>query len=342
MQINNASGSVTWQSPSNIAIVKYWGKYGRQLPKNPSVSMTLSAANTTTTLRWVKGTGKLNAFKLDGKDNMAFASRIEKYLGAISDHLPFIPALDFEIETSNTFPHGAGIASSASGMSALALCLVSCGEQIGAIKGTAALQSRLSRLGSGSACRSVAGPWMMWGTSRAFEGSTEDYAIKVAEVHPVFQTMKDAILIVSDGEKSVSSSAGHSLMETNPHANQRFANAMANTVRLEQVLRTGDLDEFIRISEAEALELHALMMTSEPSYILMKPGSLAVIEKLRAFRAETQIPVCFTLDAGPNVHVLYPEADAEKVNAFISEELAAHCVNNMVLYDQAGLGAKMQ
>jgi diphosphomevalonate decarboxylase len=333
------SASVTWESPSNIAIVKYWGKYGRQLPKNPSVSMTLSAAKTRTTLKWRKGTGALSSFLLSGQENVQFASRVGKFISSISDELPFIREVDFEIETENTFPHSAGIASSASGMSALAIALVSAGQRMGALdQFDLNLVSRLSRLGSGSACRSVNGPWMVWGNSKAFPGSNDDFAVKAEHVHEVFEQMHDAILIVSEGEKPVSSSAGHGLMETNPHAGQRFANAYANCVRLERILRSGDLPEFVRIAEAEALELHALMMTSEPSFILMKPATLEIIEKLRAFRTDTGIQVCFTLDAGPNVHVLYPNADKDKVEDFIKDELVSNCVGGRVLWDMAGEG----
>ena len=96
----------------------------------------------------------------------------------------------------------------------------------------------------------------------------------------------------------------------------------------------------INITESEALQLHALMMCSNPSYILMKPNTLRIIEAIRSFRNETQIPLCFTLDAGPNVHLLYPESEAEKVEQFIKDELASYCTDGRWIADHVGDGPK--
>jgi diphosphomevalonate decarboxylase len=147
-------------------------------------------------------------------------------------------------------------------------------------------------------------------------------------------------LIVSGETKSVSSRAGHGLMEGNPYATARYAQANENIKNLLSALKSGDLDTFINITESEALQLHALMMCSNPSFILMKPNTLRIIEEVRNFRNETHIPLCFTLDAGPNVHLLYPESEAEKVEHFIKDNLAAYCVDNKWIADRVGDGPK--
>ncbi|MCB9257366.1 MAG: diphosphomevalonate decarboxylase [Chitinophagales bacterium] len=339
------AGEISWQSPSNIALVKYWGKYGRQLPSNPSVSFTLKNAHTKMRMKYKEGSGQVILF-FEGERNTSFEARIAKFIDSIKDVYPFLQAIDLEIHSSNSFPHSAGIASSASAMSALCLCLcsiernhfASLTEQADFLKKS----SYLSRLASGSACRSVYPKLGQWGYHEAIVSSTDLYAIDVSErVDRIFHSFKNSILIASAKEKSVSSSAGHQLMENNPFAEVRFKQANKNLADLMQAMKTGDLNEFIRIVEEEALTLHALMMTSNPSYILMKANSLVLIEKVRAFRGQTKLPLCFTLDAGPNLHLLYPASIQEEVQVFIQSELKQHCENGMIIEDEVGEGASL-
>ena len=128
-------------------------------------------------------------------------------------------------------------------------------------------------------------------------------------------------------------------MNGNPYAESRYAVAKNNIENLLKALETGDLETFIHITESEAMQLHALMMCSNPSYILMKPNTLRIINTLFEFRQETDIPVCFTLDAGPNVHILYPDQHAEMVERFIMDELEQYCVSGQWIPDQVGDGA---
>ena len=150
--------------------------------------------------------------------------------------------------------------------------------------------------------------------------------------------MKDAILVVSSKEKKISSRAGHSLMEGHPYAEARYKTAMVHVMDLSASLRTGDLEEFIRITESEALNLHALMMSSHPSYLLIEPNTLNIVNLVREFRKETKIPVCFTLDAGPNVHLLYPEEYVTSVKTWINAELIKFCENGKWIDDEMGSG----
>jgi len=340
------SGTVSWRSPSNIALVKYWGKYGEQMPMNASVSFTLSNCHTQTKLSFekkVSGEFDFEVF-LDGKKEMGFEPKIQKFFERIAVYLPFLKDFKFSIETTNSFPHSSGIASSASGMSALALCFMDMERQMQPAITDAYFTEKasfLARLGSGSACRSVEGPLVVWGEHPDISGSNNLFGTKYPfGVHPDFEDYQDTILLVDKGEKQVSSTLGHELMIDHPFAEQRFRQAKDNLSKLVPVFQNGDLSAFIKIVEQEALSLHALMMASTPYFILMKPNTLEIINKIWKFREETGARLCFTLDAGANVHVLYPKFEKETVLKFIKGELAIFCKNSEFITDEAGLGAK--
>lgn len=343
-------GQVTWQSPSNIALIKYWGKKGFQIPANASLSMTLSEATTKTTIefRLADAPGKISfEFYFEGKENPAFAKKLLGFLETVSPEFPFLKDYHLNIHSHNTFPHSAGIASSASAMSALALCLCSIGSQInGETSGENevffAKASHIARIGSGSAARSVYGGFVSWGKTPSITASADEYATHLqTDIHPVFENLRDTILLISKTEKKVSSRAGHGLMEGNPYAEARYAHAENNLVLLLEALKSGNMESFIEIVENEALTLHAMMMASTPGYILMESGTLQVIEKIRQFRKSTTLPVCFTLDAGPNIHLLYPDKEASRVNIFIQNELIPFCENNQLIEDKMGCGPKL-
>ena len=337
--------TVSWQSPSNIALVKYWGKTGRQLPVNPSLSMTLSKAYTETRLtaspRETKGAVELD-FWFEGKQNAAFGGRMITFLQSITDIFPWLEQVSLKIETHNTFPHSAGIASSASAFSALALCLCSLDMELNGIlldeKEFRFKASYVARLGSGSACRSVFPGLSVWGLTKALPGSSDQLAVPVMEIHPVFTTLKDTIIIVNSKEKSVSSSEGHNRMIGHPFAEARIKQAGKNTAALLEAIKTGDKQTFIRIVENEALTLHALMMTSEEGFMLMHPETVRIINRIQEIRKETGLDICFTLDAGPNVHLIYFEDQIEQVNKLIVEDLNKNIKQNMCINDFFGKG----
>ncbi|WP_029036649.1 diphosphomevalonate/mevalonate 3,5-bisphosphate decarboxylase family protein [Salinimicrobium xinjiangense] len=341
-------GEVTWQSPSNIALVKYWGKLENQIPANPSISFTLDSCRTTTTLKFKKKQQRADNFHFDlsfeGEKKESFRPKIQKFLERIDPYLPFLRDYDLSIETSNSFPHSSGIASSASGMSALALCLMSLEKQLNPEMNEEYFtrkSSFLARLGSGSACRSIEGDLVVWGMHNNIYRSSDLYGVPFRdEVHDNFKNYRDTILLVDKGEKQVSSTVGHDLMNDHPYAEQRFRQAHDNLDKLKKIFRSGDLDEFIKVVESEALTLHAMMMTSQPYFILMKPNTLAIINKVFKFREETGLHLCFTLDAGANVHLLFPEKEEEKTLQFIENELKQYCQNGQYITDRVGSGAK--
>ncbi|MUU78756.1 diphosphomevalonate/mevalonate 3,5-bisphosphate decarboxylase family protein [Winogradskyella endarachnes] len=347
---NIENGSVKWASPSNIALVKYWGKKKHQIPENPSISFTLSDCKTITEITYTKKQEKGFSFDIyfEGEKHEAFKPKIQTFFERIEIYMPFLKDYHFKIETSNTFPHSSGIASSASGMSAIALCLMSIENKLSVNKSDSEASqdyfnqkaSFLARLGSGSACRSIEGELVVWGKNESMVDSSDLYGVKFeGDVHANFNNYQDTILLVDKGEKQVSSTVGHQLMYGHPFAQERFGQAHVNLAKLKAILASGDLNEFIKIVESEALTLHAMMMTSMPYFILMKPNTLEIINKIWAFREKTDSKVCFTLDAGANVHVLYPENEKETVLEFIKKDLTKYCQNEHFICDQIGQGA---
>jgi diphosphomevalonate decarboxylase len=341
-------GSSHWESPSNIALVKYWGKSDIQIPKNTSISFTLNKCLTNTKLDFSKKKNNSQFVDFDIYFNeqlkLDFKPKIQSFFERILKYCPYILNYKFKINTSNTFPHSSGIASSASGISALALCIMSLEKLINPKISDDYFYMKasfLSRLGSGSACRSLKGSVNLWGTHSSFNTSSNLYSIEFPyKVHDIFNTYHDAVLLVDKGVKTVSSTAGHNLMNNHPFADKRFQIAQDNIDKLSAILKNGDTSEFVKLVEDEALMLHGLMMTSDPSYILIKSKTLQIIESIREFRSKNNIPVCFTLDAGANVHVLFPDKYSDRVYDFIERNLKIHCENNSYIRDCVGFGAK--
>lgn len=331
-----------WKSPSNIALIKYWGKKGLQLPANASISFTLDTCHTVTELTVIPNASKpgVEVF-VDGTAKESFVPKIRQFIDRASQRYPVLNELNLSIDTSNTFPHSSGIASSASGMSALALGLCRFLEDNGQLRGDFIQEaSILARLGSGSACRSIYGGLVVWGEHNEIEDSNDEYAIPYSDVHPDFLDYRDTILLIHEGSKSVSSTQGHGLLDGHPFAQTRYEMANKNMSGLLKVLRSGDLDRFVEIVEDEALMLHALMMTSRPSIVLMEPGTVAVIKKIRKFRKQNGVPVAFTLDAGANVHILYPSKFEQRVLNLVDKELVSYCEGGAYLCDSVGKGPK--
>jgi diphosphomevalonate decarboxylase len=339
-------GQSGWECPSNIALIKYWGKKPFQQPLNPSVSMTLQQSKTVISVDFCHQQ-KLKKMELsylfDDGPNPAFEDRYRQYLQQVSKYLPFLNHTELTIRSRNTFPHSAGIASSASSFGALALALC---DMERSLFGTLPEEtdfiekaSFLARLGSGSACRSVYGGFSLWGITGDILVSTNEAAISLDFIiHPVFTDYCDSILVIDSGKKEISSSAGHRLMEHHHFAEARINQALENLKRMLVILQAGKEQAFSVLVEEEALTLHALMLTSRPGYILLKPNSLEVIDRIRQFRNTTGMPVSFTLDAGANVHLIYPARLSGEIRPFIEGQLAGFCQEGNIIHDGIGTG----
>lgn len=338
------SRQVGWKSPSNIALVKYWGKRDTQIPQNPSLSFTLSNSFTETLVEYSYRAEKQNRleFVFDGKSNQAFKRRIENYLQAIEVYLPFLENLNIKVKSVNSFPHSSGIASSASGMSALALCLVSIEKHLFNTPGDRSdffeKASFLSRLGSGSAARSVYGGFVVWGEHDSVETSTNDAAVPVNIPGKDMWELGDAILITNSEKKKVSSSSGHGMMNHHPYAKARYEQAREHIPYLLEAMNANRDELFIRVVENEALSLHALMINSDPGFSLMNTQTWSIIEQVRDYRKEKGTFMAFTLDAGPNVHLIYRKKDKEEVKTFIEDKIVQFCENGYWIDDEMGNG----
>ncbi len=334
----------TWSSPANIALIKYWGKTGLQIPANPSLSMTLSESRTVTEIEMQDSSSKGGSwqFRYAGELNKEFAKKIDVFFSRIKTKMPFLEKVFLSIDSENNFPHSSGISSSASFMSSMALCLCDLESQFykQEFDRIEIFQkaSEIARLGSGSAARSIYGGFTIWGDS-SIENSSNEYAIPINDlVHPVFKKYHDAILLVSSKPKVLSSTAGHELMNHNPFASARYDEAADNLNSLLFALKTGDQDILTKITEQEALTLHGLIMSSDGGPILMTPNTLEIINLIRDFRIKTGSTCCFTLDAGPNIHLLYPEAEKEQILKFVVNDLLKLCENQKWINDKIGSG----
>lgn len=336
---------VQCESPSNIALIKYWGKYGNQLPNNPSISFTLSRSVTKMSIEYHSGSGRSTRLELylDGIRNDYFEKKMTLSLKRLLPFFPFLNGLHLKIESQNTFPHSAGIASSASSFSALALCLCTIErENFNTFSNKGSFYQKASfiaRIGSGSACRSLYGSTVLWGLTSLVPDSSNEVAIPINEmVNPVFSTYCDAIMIVDSSPKKITSSTGHILMDHHPYAGARQLQSGQNLKNLLEALSSGDELKFSMVVENEAFALHALIMSSSPGYLLIHPNTIEIIHKIQDFRRQLNRNFTFTLDAGPNVHMLYPGSIRPQVLNFIESELKQYCENGTWIDDQVSNG----
>jgi diphosphomevalonate decarboxylase len=338
---------IGWRAPSNIALVKYWGKKAGQLPENGSLSITLDHSSTTTYLTFHRKKQEDREITMEysfhGKKHPKFSEKVAGYLNRLHSELPFLTDYHLIIQSGNNFPHSAGIASSASSMAALALCLVSMEELVTNKKWETddffRRASSLARLGSGSASRSVYGGLVSWGKIDSVNESSEEYASPFPlSGDSRFRHLRDSILIVNSAEKPFSSSSGHASMTDHPYREGRRAQANSNIHIMMEAIRGDDFQALAKISENEALSLHALLLSSSTGVILLNPNTLRIIEEIRNFRAQTNLELFFTIDAGPNVHLVYFEDQRDNILPFIRERLSKYCEKDKWIDDRIGNG----
>lgn len=313
---------------SNIAFVKYWGNLDDQLrlPMNGSISMTLANAFTTTTVELGGQYPEDTLWMNDQLAGPAATQRASKQL----NYLREIAGINHKakIVSRNSFPTGAGIASSASGLAALT---VSAAGALGLTLSAVEL-SRLSRLGSGSACRSVDGGFVEWYAGARHEDS---FAVQIAP--PEHWDLVDVIAIVSAEEKEVGSTAGHPLAHTSPFYQARLGELQKTLPLMRKAIFERDLALFGELLEAEAISLHVASMTSKPSIFYWTGGTMTILNALRRWRAAGEAVGYFTIDAGPNVHILTQKSEVPAVLAKLKELP----VVSQTLVCPAGEGAKL-
>lgn len=303
-------------APSNIAFIKYWGKKDEvlRLPENGSLSMCLSNLLTTTTVEFDEKYQE-DEFFLKGAtlDKVAPSNknedleRIIKFLNLIRK----IARTDLKakVVSQNNFPSGTGLSSSASGFAALSLAA---SKAAGLNLSTKEL-SILARQGSGSACRSIPDGFVQW-----LDGETSGTSYSVSLFSPNYWDIADVVAIVSTDKKDISSTEGQKLVSSSPFFQTRLANIKAKLERAKRLLKEKNFTKFGELLEAEALELHAIMLTSQPSLIYWTPGTLKIMKLVKKWRSEG-LPVYFTINTGQDIHLICQQRDTVKVGTKLKE-----------------------
>jgi len=323
--------TINVRSAANIAFVKYWGKKGLRLPCNPNLSMTLSQCYTDMEISYKKSDLLSVHVFLDGKRQDSFIPKVKKLIHYFQEEFSLESNCEWTIRSKNSFPHSSGIASSASSMSALSFGLF---QLLVPEKFSLERTSYFARLGSGSAARSIYPGYVTWGKFN--EQTSDENASELLTIHEDMKEVYDAICIVDSNKKKVSSTKGHELMNSHRFKSVRYDQARENLDLTIQAIKTGDWKILGDVLEEEALTLHGLMMNSRPSFILLHPKTLMIIDKVRSFRLEKGFPLYFTLDAGPNVHLIYGTNGKEVVEKFIKEELSEFCEDDHIIFDKIG------
>lgn len=287
----------------NIAFIKYWGNQDDilRIPANGSLSMNLDGLETRTTVGFDTSLKK-DQLILNGQP------AAEEALARVSASLDRIRQLAdvktfAQVRSENSFPTGTGIASSASAFAALTLAAATA---LGLCLSEQEL-SQLARTGSGSASRSIPAGFVEWQAGTDHESS---YASSIAG--PEHWNLVDFIVLVSAHHKAVGSSQGHKLAGTSPLQAARVADADRRLEICRKALLERDFPVFAQVVEQDSNLMHGVMMTSRPPLYYWEPGTLEIIQAIQKWR-EDGLQVCFTIDAGPNVHVLCPESEAEAV-----------------------------
>jgi diphosphomevalonate decarboxylase len=285
---------------ANIAFIKYWGNRDEalRLPVNGSISMNLAGLETRTSVTF-SGSNQADSLTLNGLPTTGTAfERVSAFLDIVRQLAKI--KIRAEVNSENNFPAGAGIASSAAAFAALALAA----SKAAGLDMDEASLSRLARRGSGSACRSIPGGFVEW---QMGTGEADSYAISIAP--PEHWSLTDCIAMVSSDTKATGSTEGQALAGTSPLQAARVADAPRRLEICRNAILKRDFAALAEIVELDSNMLHAVMMTSNPALFYWLPATLTVMEAVRTARAKGQ-QVCYTIDAGPNVHVITEAAEA--------------------------------
>jgi diphosphomevalonate decarboxylase len=295
--------TATAQAHPNIAFIKYWGNRDNSLriPLNGSISVNLDGLTTRTTVSFQPSL-PFDELIIGGHE--VTGAGLER-VSHILDLIRGMTNVKYraEVITENNFPSGAGIASSASAFAALALA----GSKAAGLDLSERELSRLARRGSGSASRSIPGGFVEW---QAGSNDEDSFAFSIAP--PSHWQLIDLIAIISASHKKTGSTEGHAIAPTSPLQTARVADAPRRLELCRRAILEKDFNAFASIVELDSDMMHAVMMTSTPALHYWKPASLAVMESVRAWRMDG-LPVCYTVDAGANVHVLTLESEAQAI-----------------------------
>ena len=287
----------------NIAFIKYWGNRDHvlRLPSNGSISVNLGGLYARTQVTFEAGLAA-DALTLGGRVQAGAAlQRVAVFL----DQVRRMAGLDWHarVVSENNFPTGTGIASSAAAFAALSLAA---SRAAGLALDERAL-SRLARTGSGSACRSVPAGFVEW---QAGQSDADSYAFSLAPVD--HWALVDCVAVVSREHKPTGSSQGHALADSSRLQAARVADAPRRLDLCRRAILERDFDALAQVVELDSNLMHAVMMTSRPPLLYWQPATMAILQAVPEWR-KRGLPACYTIDAGPNVHVLTTADHAREV-----------------------------
>lgn len=311
----------------NIAFIKYWGNQNDALrvPSNGSISMNLGALFTRTSVLFQDHADQ-DSLSINGRIlNGNALSRVTAFLDIIREMAGETRSAIVVSETN--FPVGAGIASSASAFAALSLA----GSKAAGLDLNEAECSRLARCGSGSACRSIPNGFCEWN-----KGDSDENSFSVSIAESSWWNLIDLIAVVSERQKKVGSTVGHHSASTSPYQEARIATAPERIQKCRSAILNRDFEGLGLVSEADSTMMHAVMMTQVPPVFYWEPTSLAIMKAIPEWRANG-LPCFFTLDAGPNIHVLCPYDAA----SFVQTKLSAFPGVTRIIRSGAGGGAEL-
>ncbi|MFA5770014.1 MAG: diphosphomevalonate decarboxylase [Patescibacteria group bacterium] len=307
-------------APSNIAFIKYWGKSDENLkiPANTSISMNLSNLLTTTTVEF---SSKYNedSIIINIKTDIKESNKVIKHLDLIRKRANIF--LKAKVVSNNNFPDGTGLSSSASGLAALT---VAASKAIGLNLSEKEL-SMLARQGSGSACRSIPNGFVEWDSTYAKSLYPPDY-----------WKIVDVVAIISKEKKDISSTDGQKIASTSPFFQARQNKINEKIFRFKKALKEKNFTEFGNIIEQEALELHAIMLTSTPSLIYLRPASLELMLLVKKWRNEG-LEVYFTLNTGQDIHLIIEEKNSQE----LVNKLKKIKEVKKIIINQSAVGARL-
>jgi diphosphomevalonate decarboxylase len=295
--------TATAQSSPNIAFIKYWGNRdsGLRLPVNGSISMNLDGLFTRTSVNFIQALAAdklvINQHEVAGPG----LDRVSSILDIVRQAAGF--QMKAEVFSENNFPTGAGIASSAAAFAALALA----STHAAGLDWSEPAISRLARLGSGSASRSIPAGFVEW---KMGMDDQDSYAFSIAPAD--HWDLADCIAVVNSGPKATGSTEGHALAPSSPLQNARVADTPRRLEICRQAILERNFEALASVIEHDSDIMHAVMMTSRPALFYWKPATLAVMEAVREWRTRG-IPAAYTIDAGPNVHVICTRAASNQV-----------------------------
>ena len=289
-------------APSNIAFIKYWGKKDEtlRLPENGSISMNLSNLTTTTTVEFNKAFREDEIIINNQKEENA-GSRAIRHLDRIRNLAKI--NLKAKVVTNNNFPTGTGLSSSASGFAALTVA----GAKATGLNLSEKELSILARQGSGSACRSIPNGFVEW-----LDGDTSDTSYGISLYPENYWDIADVVTVVSKNKKEISTTEGQKLAGSSPFFPIRLERIKEKINLIKKYMKNKNFVKFGELLEAEALELHAIMLTSSPSLIYLLPGSLRIMHMVKKWRQEG-LQAYFTVNTGQDIHLICQKRNVEEI-----------------------------